>query len=125
MVGNQGEPKGLNKDGRINNKIINDFIISEFTKPVGKGTEYLYKVSNVIARNFMDMPYCDAYVYPSIANYKKGWNVAIKPESALKNIKFDCVCICKLKEYCSKGGYTYEIKHKARDIKDGKLIYEF
>ena len=45
--------------------------MSEFSKPVGKGTEYLYKISNVIAQSFMDMPFCDAYVYPSVAHYKK------------------------------------------------------
>ena len=125
LVGNKEEPEGLNQIGKINNRIINDFIISEFTKPVGEGTEFLYKVSNVIAKNFMDMPFADAYVFPSIANYKKGWNVAIKPKSALQKIKFDCVCICNLKEYCSKGGYISEIKHKASSIKNNKLVYDF
>ena len=125
LVGNQVEPDNLNETGKINNKIINDFVISEFTKPVGKGTEYLYKVSNIIAQNFMDMPFCDAYVYPSIANYKKGWNVAIKPESALKKINFDCVCICVLKEYSPEGGAIFELKHKASGIKNNQLVYQF
>ena len=71
LVGNEIEPENLNEIEKINNKNINDFIISEFTNQVGKGTEYLYKISNVIAQNFMDMLFCDAYVYLSVANYKK------------------------------------------------------
>lgn len=125
VVGSQEEPGNLNKVGKINNKIINDFIITEFTKEVGKGTEYLYKVSNVIVKNFMDMPFCDAYVYPSVANYKKGWNVAIKPDSALKKINFDCVLICKFEKYCPEGGFFAEIKHKANSINNNNLIYNF
>lgn len=126
MVGNQGEIDNLNETGKINNKIINDFVISEFTKEVGKGTEYLYKVSNVIATNFMDLPYCDAYVYPSVANYKKGWNVGIKPESAINKIEFDCALICVLKEISNNnGGIIFELKHKTNKIENGKLIYEF
>lgn len=125
LVGNEIEPENLNEIGKINNKIINDFIISEFTKQVGKGTEYLYKISNVIAQNFMDMPFCDAYVYPSVANYKKGWNVAIKPKSALEKVKFDCVCICNFKGYVPEGGCIFELKHKASKIKNNELIYEF
>lgn len=125
MVGNQEESTELNERGKINNKIINDFITSEFSKPVGEGTEYLYKISNVIAMNFMDLPFCDAYVYPSVEYYRKGWNVAIKPESAIKKINFDCVCICVLKEFTKDGGYKFELKHKANIIENGKLVYQF
>lgn len=116
---------GLNEKGIINNKIIEDFILSEFTKPVGKGTEYLYKISNVIARNFMDMPFCDAYVYPSVANYKKGWNVAIKPDSAIRKIDFSCVLICVSKGFGENGQYMFELTHKANALNGDKLIYNF
>ena len=124
-VGNNIEPDGLNQTGKINNKIINDFLKSEFTKPVGKGTEYLYKISNVISKNFMDMPFCDAYVYPSIQNYKKGLNVAIKPESAINKIKFDCILICKSHDFDINNNFQFEILHKANTLKDDKLIYIF
>lgn len=124
-VGSDGEVDGLNQTGLINHKIITDFIVSEFTKPVGIGTEYLYKVSNVICRNFLDMPFCDAYVYPSVANYKRGWNVAIKPQSALEKIEFDCVLLCEFKEYAENKDCLFEIKHKANAIVDGRLKYVF
>jgi len=102
-IGVDSDVSGLNEKGIINNKIIEDFILSEFTKPVGKGTEYLYKISNVIAQNFMDMPFADAYVYPSIANYKKGWKVAVKPDSADGKLKFDCVLIGKSNGFDTEG----------------------
>ena len=125
-VGSQEEPNDLNETGKINNRIINDFVISEFSKPVGVGTEYLYKISNVICRNYMDMPFCDAYVYPSIARYKQGWNVAIKPESAFKKIKFDVVLICTFKGFSESGDYLFDLKHKANALdKNNKLIYVF
>lgn len=124
-VGNNFDSNDLNQTGKINNKIINDFIVSEFTKPVGKGTEYLYKVSNVICKNFMDMPFCDAYVYPSVANYKKGWNVAIKPESAINKIQFNCMLICKAIGFDTSDKYQFELLHKANTLKDNKLLYVF
>lgn len=124
-VGSDSEPEGLNEVGKLNNKIINDFVVSEFTKPVGIGTEYLYKVSNVIAQNFMDMPFCDAYVYPSIANYKKGWNVAVKPESAKEKMKFDCVLICKSRGVDAENNMLFEVLHKANNIIDNSLVYVF
>lgn len=124
-IGVDSDVEELDDTGKINNKIIEDFILSEFTKPVGNGTEYLYKISNVIARNFMDMPFCDAYVYPSVANYKKGWNVAIKPESALKKIDFSCVLICTSRGFDLSGNYAFDLKHKANALNDDKLVYVF
>lgn len=123
-IGSDFEPENLNETGRINNKIINDFVISEFSKPVGVGTEYLYKISNVICQNFLDLPQCDAYVYPSIAHYKKGWNVAIKPESAHQKIAFDCACICVSKGL-SSDGHLFEVKHKTNALDGNTLVYAF
>ena len=124
-VGSGVEPEDLNDTGKINNKIINDFLVSEFSKPVGKGTEYLYKVSNVICQNFMDMPFCDAYVYPSVAHYKKGWNVAIKPESANQKIAFDCMLVCKRGSFDSEGNLCFQVLHKANKLDGNRLVYAF
>ena len=124
-VGNGVEPDDLNETGKINNKIINDFLVSEFSKPVGKGTEYLYKLSNVICQSFMDMPFCDAYVYPSVAHYKKGWNVAIKPNSANCKIAFDCVLICRSGGFDSSGNHVFQVLHKANLDTDNNLVYRF
>ena len=125
-VGSDIEPENLSENGKINYKIINDFIVSEFVKPVGKGTEYLYKISNAICQNFMDMPGCDAYVYPSIAYYKKGLNVAIKPESARQKIIFDCALICISKGFDTNNqNYTFELKHRADRLNGNNLVYTF
>lgn len=124
-VGSNIESEDLDETGRINNKIINDFLVSEFSKPVGKGTEYLYKISNVIAQSFMDMPFCDAYVYPSVAHYKKGWNVAIKPQSAKHKVEFDCALICEHGGFDVDGNYLFKVIHKTNSVVDDNLIYVF
>lgn len=124
-VGSEQAVEGLNETGLINQKIITDFVVSEFTKPVGEGTEYLYKVSNVICQNFLDIPFCDAYVYPSVANYKRGWNVAIKSQSALEKIEFDCMLLCVFKGFAENKDCLFELKHKANGIVDGRLQYVF
>ena len=124
-VGSTLEPEDLNETGKINNRIINDFLVSEFSKPVGKGTEYLYKISNVIAQSFMDMPFCDAYVYPSVAHYKKGRNVAIKPQSAKQKVEFDCALICENGGFDLEGNYLFKVIHKTNSVVNDNLIYVF
>lgn len=42
----------LDKQGEINSKIIDQFFYAEFTKEVGKGTEYLYRTSTMLAKIF-------------------------------------------------------------------------
>lgn len=93
---NDNEPDGLNESGRIAYNIIKSFIRNEFTKPVGFGTEYLYRVSNRICIDLMDIPNCDGFIYPSIATFQNTYNVAIKPESADKSLDFKCVEILEV-----------------------------
>ena len=76
----------LNAQGEINSKIIDQFFYTEFTKDVGKGTEYLYRTSTTLAKNFFDIPKSDGYEYPSVA-VNRNINLAIKPESVDKKIK--------------------------------------
>jgi hypothetical protein len=117
---NEQLPPGLTLQGEVNHRIISDFITSEFCKPVGKGTEYLYKISNVICSDFFDVPNCDGYLYPSVSNYKKGTNVAIKPQAVDEHLNFDCVRICQGKE-----GYNFKLLHEAHKVENGVLIYNF
>lgn len=76
----------LNEQGKINNKIIEQFLHTEFTKDVGNGTEYLYRISTMLAKNFYDVPNCDGYMYPSVA-IGKGINIVVKPESVDKKLQ--------------------------------------
>ena len=61
----------------------------------------------------------------SVANYKKGWNVAIKPQSASEKIQFDCMLLCEFKGYAENKDCFFELKHKANAIVDGRLKYVF
>lgn len=76
----------LTEQGVNNCKIIDQFFFSEFTKEVGVGTEYLYRTSLMIAKNFFDIPNCDAYEYPSVA-LNRNINLAIKSEAVDKKLK--------------------------------------
>ncbi|MBZ9690748.1 hypothetical protein [Clostridium sp. M14] len=76
----------LNEQGNINSRIIEQFFYTEFTKDVGKGTEHLYRTSTMLAKNFFDVPNCDAYEYPSVA-INRNINLAIKPQAVDKKLK--------------------------------------
>lgn len=74
--------------GFIQNMYI-DFFRDQFSKPVGKGTEYLYKLSNAIVKDFFDLPFevSNAWTYPAIEN-NKSFNVAFKSEYASEFLKY-------------------------------------
>lgn len=74
--------------GLIQNMYI-DFFRDQFSKPVGKGTEYLYKLSNAIVKDYFDLPFelSNAWTYPAIEN-RKSVNVAFKSEYASEFLKY-------------------------------------
>ena len=81
----------------LNNDLINDFLRDEFSRDVGKGTEYLYKVSEIIAKWYFDLPpedVQDAWAYSSIQDKEK-YNVCFRPEIAHKLLKLEGALICK------------------------------
>lgn len=53
-------------DGAVSFLIFREFVRSEFTKPVGKGTEFLYKLSAALSHVVFDGPDNDGWVYPSV-----------------------------------------------------------
>lgn len=113
----------LNKQGEINFKIIDQFFNTEFTKEVGKGTEYLYRVSTTIAKNFFDVPNSDGYEYSSVA-LNRNSNLAIKPKSVDKKLKVigaENIIIKKMEE--DKIEFI-RISSLKNILDDGVLIYE-
>jgi len=65
-------------------EMYNDFFHDEFSRDVGDGTEYLYKISECIAKTYFDLPprdAQDAWAYPSVQN-KSMLNVCFRPEIA-------------------------------------------
>lgn len=73
-----------------------DFFGEQFSKPVGKGTEYLYKLSNAIYRTFFDLPpqIFKAWTYPAVEN-PKSFNIAFRPLVAPSYIEYKGAIVIK------------------------------
>lgn len=90
------ELESTDKDGKplydqvsmLSYQILREFVRSEFLKPVGKGTEYLHRISASMCRVWFHNPDSDGWLYPSVQSPQEK-NVAIKASSA-KN-KLDIV----------------------------------
>ena len=90
------------------NELYNDFLQTEFSRDVGEGTEYLYRVSEIIAKDYFDLPprkVQDAWAYSSIQDKGK-YNVCFRPEIAHEILNLKGAMICKkgkdgrIKVYC-------------------------
>jgi len=103
-------------------EIYNDFLRDEFSRDVGEGTEYLYKVSEIIAKSFFDLPpedVQDAWCYSSIQDKTK-YNVCFRPEIAHKKLKLNGVILCKR----SNEDNIIPIVCGAVDYSSGKILYD-
>lgn len=111
----------LNEQGKINYRIIEQFFYTEFTKDVGKGTEYLYKISTMLAKNFFDIPNCDAYEYPSVA-LNRNVNLAIKPQAVDKKLKIISVENIEITDM-NESNIEFKRVSIAKSITKGKIEY--
>ena len=84
-------------ESMISYQILREFVRSEFLRPVGKGTEYLHKISSSMCRVWFHSNESDGWVYPSVQTPSKK-NFALKPESARKKLKINDVRIVRLVE---------------------------
>ncbi|MCY3958693.1 MAG: hypothetical protein OXG65_10400 [Chloroflexi bacterium] len=84
-IGGQPDITGLNNDDALKIEMIQGFLRDEFTRDVGRGTEYLYRISEIIAKDYFDLPPAmqDAWCYPSIVDKTK-FNVAFRPNMRTK-----------------------------------------
>lgn len=98
LVGIWEDNPDLSKDENLKMRMITNVLGDLFSKEVGKGTEYLYRVSERIAKDYFDLPrdMQDAWCYPSIAA-KIGHNVCFQPEVAREVLKLIGVQICSVK----------------------------
>jgi len=81
----------------LNNDLLNDFLRDEFSRDVGVGTEYLYKISEIIAKWYFDLPpevVQDAWAYSSVQDKAK-YNVCFRPNIAHKILELQGALICK------------------------------
>lgn len=87
-IGNEDDYSSFSYEEGLKLRIINGFLRDEFTRDVGKGKEYLYKVSEIIAKDYFDLPprvVQDAWSYPSVAN-KPSINICFRPEVAKEKL---------------------------------------
>lgn len=81
-------------------EIYNNFLRDEFSRDVGKGTEFLYRVSERIAKDYFDLlprVVQDAWGYSSVQDKAK-YNVCFRPEIAHELLQVDGALICKKDE---------------------------
>ena len=100
IIGGEYDYKNLgftNKNALINNELYNGFLKDIFSRDVGEGTEYLYILSNVIAKSYFDLPpesIQDAWAYNSVQDKSK-YNVCFRPKIAHKLLKIESTSIHK------------------------------
>ncbi|WP_268912553.1 hypothetical protein [Lentilactobacillus sp. SPB1-3] len=80
----------LTKEEQSGGILFSDFFKDEFSKPVGKGTEFLYRESVAIADTYYSVPfkYAQAYTYPAVDNTPDVMNVAFKNKNAHEFLEY-------------------------------------
>lgn len=87
LIGGEYDYDALNvKDKKMImiNELYNNFLRDEFSRDVGVGTEYLYQISEIIAKWYFDLPprdVQDAWAYASVQDKTK-YNVCFRPNIA-------------------------------------------
>jgi len=88
----------------LNNEIVNSFLIDEFRRDVGEGTEYLYKLSRTIAGCF-GFPNAgtgfDGIKYPAAFDASE-WNVCLLPQKARESLRLKNAFIAEHHYECDK-----------------------
>lgn len=87
-IGFTQETPNLNAEEKLKISLIDDFLTHEFSRDVGIGTEYLYKTSETIIKDYFDLPpqVQDAWGYPSVAE-KRNFNVCFRPDNAKEKLR--------------------------------------
>ncbi len=85
VIGGDVDTKDLDDADALKVEMIQGFLRDEFIRDVGQGTEFLYQTSEVIAKDYFDLPpeVQDAWCYPSIVDQSK-FNVAFRPDKRAK-----------------------------------------
>jgi len=123
QIGLEYFTEGLSADERLKHRMIQDFLSHEFIRDVGEGTEYLYKISESIAKDYFDLPPWkqDAWCYPSVAR-KGSCNVCFRPttRTKLKLVGVQMTSVIRQYEY-----YKFSVKMVATDSGNGSdLIFQ-
>ena len=96
-----------NKKAIMVHELYNSFLRDEFSRDVVEGTEYFYRISERIAKDYFDLPreIQDAWCYASVID-KQRYNTCFRPTAAHEVLHLDGAMICKkgfddiIKVYC-------------------------
>lgn len=96
-LGTSYEHYGLTEMEKIKARLIDRFLADEFSRDVGQGTEFLYRASEHIVKNYFELTppdEQDAWMYPSIVS-KQEYNLCFRPALAKKQLNLRGVVICE------------------------------
>lgn len=85
---------------KLIHELYNSFLRDEFSRDVGKGTEFLYRISEAIAKSYFDLPprvVQDAWAYTSVQDKKK-YNVCFRPDIAHDLLELNGAMVCRLNQ---------------------------
>lgn len=85
LIGVPHDNEGLSEESSLKMRMIQDFLKHEFIRDVGAGTEYLYRISESIVKDYFDLPpdVQDGWCYPSVAQ-KGTYNACFRPSIKVK-----------------------------------------
>lgn len=117
IIGEKPNTEGLTNEEALKARMIQDFLKHEFIRDVGYGTEYLYRISESIAKDYFDLPpdVQDAWCYPSVAQ-KGHCNVCFRKDrrSGLKLLGSQIASITR-----EEDKYLFDVKLVAAESEDG------
>lgn len=123
-IGLNSEYSSFTGENKLKIRLIHDFLREEFSRDVGEGTEHLYRISEIIAKDYFDLPprdVQDAWGYPSIAN-KPSINICLRPEIAFDKLSLKGIQI--VTSYSrNDDDIQMVIKAVAKDNENGQIEY--
>ncbi len=102
-----------------------DFIMHMSDEIAKETTDYFFVSNFVYYLLYLneDTKHLDGIIYPSVPAQGAGFNVAIKPESVDKKLKFYSASLYYLVKNKEKARYD-EVKHSASVEQDGHIVFE-
>ena len=124
LVGIWNDSEGLSKEDNLKMRMITNVLKDLFVRDVGKGTEFLYRVTERIAKDYFDLPreMQDCWCYPSVAA-KLGYNVCFRPDVAREVLQIDSVQLCSVEQSGNQYEYTCYANVIWNSV-EGKYEYE-
>ena len=126
LVGIWQDDQQLSREENLKMRMITNVLRDLFTRDVGEGTEFLYRVSERIAKDYYDLPrdFQDAWCYPSVAA-KQGYNCCFRPDVAKEVLNLIGVQVCSV----NRMGETYHyncdcilVWNKDKEVYDCYLV---